>query len=317
MSMDYKIKKYNYKIIEAIKNKENYKIPDYLQHTSFYLKGFLSNSFKGGKPQTADLGLNPDVIGNTLGQAATDLAAIRDRLRAERAARNANDGDKDRIIADLRADLQLVREEQVRNNQQILALQAERDRIRAEKDVLEGEGNRIREENLAFAAEIRNKDEDLARNNQRLQECTDRRDQLIAEHAALTNRIAALTAQNEGLTERNQELDDANEALEERIRNLTDQNEDLNNQTVGLTRRLNATQDSRQETYNAGLKEIREFRKITTILGEIVEDPNLLGQFHFDNEANLMQHWNLTQAAATYVLSQNDAEPFPILDPIQ
>ncbi len=96
--MDYKIKKYNYKIIEAIKNKENYKIPDYLQHTSFYLKGFLSNSFKGGKPQDANHGLNPEVISNTLGQAANELAALQDRLRNARAARDANVGEKDREI---------------------------------------------------------------------------------------------------------------------------------------------------------------------------------------------------------------------------
>ena len=41
MSIDYKIKKYNYKIIEAIKNDDMYKVPDYLEHTSFYLKGFF------------------------------------------------------------------------------------------------------------------------------------------------------------------------------------------------------------------------------------------------------------------------------------
>jgi len=310
MSMDYKIKKYNYKIIEAIKNKENYKIPDYLQHTSFYLKRFLSNSFKGGKPQSANRGLNPEIIGNTLGQAATDLAAARDRLRADRAARDANDGDKDLQIATLRADLQLVREEQVRNNQQIIDLRTERDRLEVER-------NRIQGENAASAAEIINKDQQLAQINRLLQECTARRDQLTAENAALTNRIAALTAENEGLTERNQELDDANEALGDQIRNLTDQNEGLNNQTAVLTRRLTATEDSRQETYNAGLKEIRDFRKITIILSEIVQDPDLLARFHFDNEANLMQHWGLTQAAAAYVLSPNDAEPFPILDPIQ
>lgn len=314
--MDYKIKKYNYKIIEAIKNKENYKIPDYLQHTSFYLKGFLSNSFKGGRPQPADRGLTPDVIGNTLGQAATDLAALRDRLRATRAARDANVGDKDRQIAELRADLEIIREEQVRNNQQIIALQTERDRIQAEKDGLEVERNRFQEENAASAVEIRNKDQQLAQINQLLQECTARRNQLTADNAELTDRIAELNAQNVGLTDRNQELNNANEALTEQIRGLTDQNEGLTGQNEGLTRQLTATQDSRQETYNAGLKAIRDFRKITIILNDMVEDTNLLVMFRFDTEANLMQHWNLTREAAAYVLSLDDNEPFPNLNPI-
>ena len=91
MSINYKIKKYNYKIIEAIKNKEMYKVPDYLQHSSFYIKEFLSNSFKGGKPQPTNEGLNPEKIGETLVQVADRVTQARDRLRGIRGNRYSNE----------------------------------------------------------------------------------------------------------------------------------------------------------------------------------------------------------------------------------
>ena len=290
MSLDYKIKKYNYKIIEAIKNNENYKIPDYLQHTSFYLKGFLSNSFKGGKPQTADLGLNPDVIGNTLGQAARELAALGDRLRNARADRAANVGDKDRTIDALRAELLGVRNELARINEEIGVLREERDRILAEREGLRVERDGLQAENAASAAEIRNRDLQLEEINRRLQESVALRDQLTATNAELTQRIDVLNATNL----------------------------DLTGQNVDLTRRLNETQASRQETYNAGLKTIREFRNITIILNGVVEDQNidLLQMFHVNDVNDLMQYWSLTQAAADYVMSVEQDPVYPNLNAI-
>ena len=297
MSLDYKIKKYNYKIIEAIKNNENYKIPDYLQHTSFYLKGFLSNSFKGGKPQTADLGLNPDVIGNTLGQAARELAALGERLRNARAARAADVGDKDRTIDELRAELLGVRDELARINEEIRVLREERDRIQAERDGLRAERDGLQAENAASAAGIRDRDLQLEEINQRLRDSVALRDQLTAANAELTQRIDVLNATNV---------------------DLTGQNNALTGQNVDLTRRLNETQASRQETYNAGLKTIREFRNITIILNGVVEDQNidLLQMFHVNDVNDLMQHWSLTQAAADYVMSAEQDPVYPNLNAI-
>jgi hypothetical protein len=311
MSLDYKIKKYNYKIIEAIKNNENYKIPDYLQHTSFYLKGFLSNSFKGGKPQTADLGLNPDVIGNTLGQAARELAALGERLRNARAARAADVGDKDRTIDELRAELLGVRDELARINEEIRVLREERDRIQAERDGLRAERDGLQAENAASAAGIRDRDLQLEEINQRLRDSVALRDQLTAANAELTQRIDVLNATNVDLTGQNNALTGQNNAL-------TGQNNALTGQNVDLTRRLNETQASRQETYNAGLKTIREFRNITIILNGVVEDQNidLLQMFHVNDVNDLMQHWSLTQAAADYVMSAEQDPVYPNLNAI-
>jgi hypothetical protein len=298
MSMDYKIKKYNYKIIEAIKNNKNYKIPDYLQHTSFYIKEFLSNSFKGGKPQPADRGLNPARIGTTLEEAADRLTQAGLRLRAARAL---NDGDKDGQIANLRAELQGVRDEQDAINERMRVLQLDRDRIQDEKNVLETDRNRFQAENVTSAEAIRTKDlrlaeinQQLAEINQQLQECTARREQLTLENQNLTDRINVLTAANAYLTAANV--------------NLT-------GQTVELNRRLTETQYSRQENYNAGLKEIREFRKITLQLNDLLGE-DILDFYHFNDQQNLIEHYGLTPAAAAYILSEDANPPFPELAPI-
>ena len=44
MYIDYKVKKYNFKIIETIKNNNIKKIPDYLSHLYFYLKKNINNN---------------------------------------------------------------------------------------------------------------------------------------------------------------------------------------------------------------------------------------------------------------------------------
>ena len=64
------------------------------------------------------------------------------------------------------------------------------------------------------------------------------------------------------------------------------------------------------------LKEIREFRKITLQLNDLLGE-DILVFYHFNDLQNLMDHYGLTQAAATYILSQDVNPPFPVLAPIQ
>jgi hypothetical protein len=77
MFIDYKIKKYNYKIIESIKNNHINKIPNYLQHVSFYLKKFLNNNIKdeqiGGTIDGAK-------IAETFDSSLSKITAFKERL---------------------------------------------------------------------------------------------------------------------------------------------------------------------------------------------------------------------------------------------
>ncbi len=77
MYIDYKVKKYNFKIIESIKNNDVKKIPEYLNHLYFYLKKNINNNLIGGKPGPNNYDLDSDAITKQLDSSLEKLKSYK------------------------------------------------------------------------------------------------------------------------------------------------------------------------------------------------------------------------------------------------
>jgi hypothetical protein len=244
MLVDYKVKKYNFKIINAIKKNYMNKIPEYLHHISFYLKENLNNNnFIGGRPKE-DGDLDSTKISSELDNSLQQLKSIRQKLLEKKKSEEEHNATK-------------IREIEKKKNDELCKTKEEYYK-------------QINKNNLEI--DVLKKDNQL-----KLIKIHDLEQQLVSlqsSNSSENQKISAELQQNKSIIELNKL----------KIIELDEKNLELTQEIVDLHTKLEKTQDSRQSNYAAGLSAIKKFRVLTEELAMFEGMENLSKIFGFDIE---------------------------------
>lgn len=283
MFIDYKVKKYNFKIINAIKKNDIKKIPVYLHHISFYLKENLNNNnFTGGKPNPSDQ-VNDDLdsgnkISSELNQSLIKLRSLKEHLKTDIAEKEERNLSKIKNI------------EQTKNNE--ICKTKEEYNKQINRNNLEIE--ELKKDNQSKLTRINDLDQQLAllqTNN------SDKSQQILEEIKQYK-----LTIDKNILTI---------EQNKTRIEELEKENKEYTEELIKTLEILKKTENSRQTNYAVGLNAIKNFRILTKELSTFpgMGETELLDIFGFSDEKQLGVNWGLSDEAAKYVLGSSVKMP--------
>jgi hypothetical protein len=293
MFIDYKVKKYNFKIINAIKKNNIIKIPEYLHHISFYLKENLNNNnFIGGKPPKSS-------------------------KQPNKSEKETNDLDSIKISSELDKSLFKIRslkEHLINDISEKKRLEDERNlsHIKSIEYTKNNELCKIKEEYNKQITRNKFEIDKLNKENQSKLDIISELEQsfsLLKSNSSYENqKILEEIKQNKSVIEENKSIIDKNKI---RIEKLEEENIEINKELLEVYEKLDKTQESRQSNYSAGLIAIKNFRILTLELSEFpgMDTTKLLDAFGFSNEKQLEEYWGLSGNAAKYVLGINNDVP--------
>jgi chromosome segregation ATPase len=292
MFIDYKIKKYNFKIINAIKKNDINKIPEYLHHISFYLKENLNNNnFIGGKPpKTSDKNTDLDSvkISSELDKSLAKLKSLKEHLIHDISEKKKSDEERNTS--------NIKKIEQTKNNELC--------------KTKEEYTKQINRNNLAI--------DELKKDNQsKLSKISDLEKKLVlleTSNSSENEKIIAEIQENKLTIQQNKLIIEQNKST---IEQLETKNIDLNEELALVYEKLDRTQESRQSNYTAGLNAIKKFRILTQELSTFpgMEKSNLLDIFGFSNEKQLEEDWGLKGNASNFILGKTtDVPVLPVIN---
>jgi hypothetical protein len=283
MFIDYKVKKYNFKIINAIKKNDIKKIPVYLHHISFYLKENLNNNnFIGGKPgpggsaeqSNQDELDSGNKISTELNQSLIKLRTLKEHLKTD------------------------IAQKEERNLSKIKNI--EQTKINEICKTKEEYNKQINRNNLEI--------EDLKKENQlKLTRINDLEQQLVILQTNNSDQSQQIL---EEIKQYKLTIDKNILTIEEnkkRIEQLERENKEYTTELIKTLEKLKKTEDSRQTNYVVGLNAIKNFRILTQELSTFpgMEETKLLDIFGFSDEKQLGENWGLNDEAAKYVLGNS------------
>jgi hypothetical protein len=293
MLIDYKVKKYNFKIINAIKKNDINKIPEYLHHISFYLKENLNNNnFIGGNPpKPSDKGVN-DLdsvkISSELDKSLTKLKTLKEQL--------LNDISEKKKIENENNLSNIKNIKEIKNNELCNTKEEYNKKINRNNIEIEN----LKKENQLKLTKIGDLELQLAT--------------LKSSNSSENQKILEEIKQNKSIIEQNNSIIEQNKL---KIKQLDEENIKLNKELLEVYEKLEKTQLSRQSNYAAGLNAIKNFRMLTQELSTFpgMGDTKLLDIFGFSNEKQLEEDWGLSGNASKYVLGTNkDVPELPVIN---